>query len=132
MIKARISSPDQAPWGVCEVLLVAERSRGATHSFFGGWRFEAVMCSGRPEVGTALVAVPLATRDLAASGWRYAFQLKEERPGTAGAGRAAFSWAATNAPGTPDPLVAALEQVRAWLAANDWEQDPQNPTRYHG
>ncbi len=120
------------PWGVCEVLLVADRSRGATHHFFTGWRFEAVMCSGRPAAGTALVAVPLTSQGLAASGWRYEFRLKEERPGPAGAGRPAFSWKATNAPGTPDPLAAALGQVRAWLAANDWEQDPLHPARYHG
>ena len=130
--KPSIPSPSRAPWGVCEVLLVADRSRGATHSFFGGWRFEAVMCSGRPEAGTALVAVPLAPRDLAASGWRYEFRLEEERPGRAGAGRPVFSWTATNAPSTPDPLAAALRQVHAWLAANDWEQDPLRPTRYHG
>ena len=127
-----IPSPEQAPWGVCEVLLVADRTRGATHKFFDAWRFEAVMCSGRPAAGTALVAVPLAPRDLAAAGWRYDLRLEGERPGPAGAGRAAFSWRAKTAPGTPDPLAAALGQVRAWLAANDWEQDPQNPTRFHG
>ena len=129
---ASFPSPQQTPWGVCEILLVADRSRGATHSFFAGWRFEAVMCSGRPAAGTALVAAPLAPRDLAASGWRYEFRLEEERAAPAGGSRPVFSWRATNAPGTPDPLAAAVGQVRAWLAANGWEQDPRNPTRYHG
>ena len=127
-----VAAEANGPWGVCEVLLVADRSRGATHSFFEGWRFEVVMCSGRPTAGTALVAVPLAPRDLAASGWRYEFRLEEERAGPPGVGRPAFSWTATAAPGRPDPLAAALGQARAWLAANGWEQDPLNPTRYHG
>ena len=127
-----IRSPEHAPWGVCEVLLVADRSRGATHKFFHTWRFEAVMCSGRPEAGTALVAVPLAPWDLAAAGWRYDLRLEGERPGPAGAGRAAFSWTATADPGTPDPLAAALGRVRTWLEANDWEPDPLHPARYHG
>ena len=125
-------SPDRAPRGGCEVLLVADRSRGATHKFFGAWRFEAVMRSGRPEAGTVLVAVPLAPGDLAASGWRYDFRLEEERPGPAGAGRAAFSWKATNASATPDPLAAASDQIRSWLVALGWEEDPLNPARYHG
>ena len=127
-----IPSPDRAPWGVCEVLLVAERTRGATHKFFGGWRFEAVMCSGRPEAGTALVSAPLALAEAAAAGWRYDLRLEGERPDPSGGGKPVFSWAATTAPGTPDPLAAALNQVRTWLAANGWEPDPQNPTRYHG
>ncbi len=88
------------------------------------------MCSGRPEAGTALVAAPLALGEAAAAGWRYHLRLEEVRPGPAGGGRPVFSWRATTAPGTPDPLAAALGQVRAWLAANGWEQDPQNPTRY--
>lgn len=124
--------PERTPWGVCEVLLVADRSRGATHHCFNAWRFEAVMCSGRPAAGTALVAVPFAPLDLAASGWRYEFRFEEERAGLAGAGRPAFSWKATNAPGTADPLAAALADVRIWLAANGWEQDPAYPTRDHG
>ena len=118
-------------WEGAEVLLVANRTRGATHKSFRDWRFEVVAGAGQAVPGTPLFAVPLDLRDLAAAGWRYEFRLEEERPGPAGAGRAAFSWAATTDPGTPDPLAAALGQVRAWLTANDWEQDPQNPTRYH-
>ena len=118
-------------WEGAEVLLVADRTRGTTHKSFRDWRFEVVAGAGQAAPGMPLFAVPLDLRDLAAAGWRYEFRLEEERPGPAGAGRAAFSWAATTDPGTPDPLAAALGQVRAWLAANDWEQDPQNPTRYH-
>ena len=84
-------SPDHAPRGVCEILLVADRSRGATHSFFDGWRFEAVVRPGQPAAGSVLVAVPLALRDLAASGWRYEFRLEEERAAPSGGSRPAFS-----------------------------------------
>ena len=131
-VEAPLPSPDQGPWGVCEILLVADRTHGSTHAFFQGWRFEAVMCSGRPEAGTALFAAPLAPQDLAASGWRYDLRLVVEQPGPAGGGRSVFAWQATNAPRTPDPLAAALGRVRAWLATNGWEQDPRHPTRYHG
>ena len=123
---------EPGPWGVCEVLLVADRSRGSTHSFFRAWRFEAVMRSGRPTPGTVLVAAPLALGDVDGVGWGYELRLLDDRPGPSGVGEAAFSWRATGAPGTPDPLAAALGRVRAWLAANDWEQDPLHPTRYHG
>ena len=125
-------SSEQSHWGVCEVLLVADRTLGSTHGFFRSWRFEAVMLHGRPQPGTALVAAPLAPADLAASGWRYDLRLVGEQAALPWGGRAGFAWRATNAPGTPDPLAAALERVRAWLAANGWEQDPANPTRYHG
>ena len=131
-LPAHPPSVDPAPWGVCEVLLVADRTSGATHSFFHGWRFEAVACRGRPAPGTALFVVPLAPKDLAASGWRYELRLEAERPAPPPGGRAVISWRATNAGGAPDPLAAALEWVRAWLAAHGWEQDPLNPTRYHG
>ena len=123
---------EPGPWGVCEVLLVADRSRGSTHGFFQGWRFEAVMRSGRPTPGAVLVAAPLALGDGNGSGWGYELRLREDRPEPAGSDRATFSWAATNAPGAADPLAAALGRVRAWLAAHDWEPDPLNPTRYHG
>ncbi len=119
------------PWGVCEVLLVADRSRGSTHASFGAWRMEAVMCSGRPEAGTVLVAVPLPAAGLAASGWRYEFRIEAEQPGPGAGGRPAFSWKAINAPATPDLLVTASDQVRSWLVAHGWEQDPLNPARYH-
>lgn len=119
------------PWGLCEVCLAADHTHGSTHTFFHAWRAEAVMCHGRPATGTALFAAPLDLRDLAASGWRYDLQQLRERAGSPRAERATFAWRATNAPGTPDPLAAALGQVQAWLAANDWEQDPLNPTRFH-
>lgn len=90
------------------------------------------MCSGRPEAGTALFTVPLAAQDLAASEWRYDLHQLLERPGSPREGWVAFSWQATHAPGTPDPLAAALGRVQVWLVANDWEQDPLNPTRWHG
>ena len=90
------------------------------------------MCSGRPALGTALFAATIAPEDLAASAWRYDLRLLPELPGSPFNGRPAFSWTATNAPGTPDPLAAALNRVEAWLAANNWEPDPLNPTRYHG
>ena len=128
---ARAAAPP-TPGGVCEVLLVADRSRGSTHASFGAWRLEAIMCSGRPEAGTVLVAVPLPAAGLAASGWRYEFRIEAERAGPAASGGAAFSWKATNASATPDPLAAASDQVRSWLVARGWEQDPLNPGRYHG
>ena len=90
------------------------------------------MRHGRPELGTALFAAPLDPRDLAASGWRYDLRRLPESPGSPSDGGPSFSWTATHAAGTPDPVAAALERVRAWLTAHDWEQDPLNPTRYHG
>ena len=117
------------PWGVCDVLLVADRSHGATHKVFGAWRFEAVMRSGRPAAGSVLVAVPVVPADLADSGWRYEFRIEPERPGDGG--RPTFSWKATTTPATPDPLAAAQDGVCAWLTAHGWEQDPQNRARYH-
>lgn len=90
------------------------------------------MCSGRPAPGAILFTVPIALQDLAASGWRYELHQLMTREGNAPGGSAAFSWRATTAPGTPDPLAAAQGQVRAWLATHDWEPDPVNPARYHG
>ena len=119
------------PWGVCEVLLVADRSRGSTHASFGAWRMEAVMCSGQPEAGSVLVAVPLPAADLAASGRRCDVRIEAERPGLGAGGRPAFSWTAITAPATPGPLATASDQVRSWLVAHGWEQDPLNPARYH-
>jgi hypothetical protein len=34
----RLPSPEPAAWGVCEVLLVADRAGAATHRCFGAWR----------------------------------------------------------------------------------------------
>jgi hypothetical protein len=124
--------PAHAPREVCEILLVADRARGGTHRFFRGWRVEAVVRSGRPDPGSVLVAAPLAFGDVDGVGWGYELRLLDDRPGPPGAAGAAFSWRASDASGTPDPLAAALGRVRAWLAANGWEPDPLNPTRYHG
>ena len=126
------AEPVSGPWGICEVLLVADRTRGGTHRVYQDWRVEAVMCSGRPGADTALFAVPVALREPAAAGWRYDLRLEGARPDPAAGGRSVFSWRATTAPGTPDPLAAAMGRVGAWLTAHDWEPDPLHPTRYHG
>ena len=119
-------------WGVCEILLVADRARGRTHRFFGGWRVEVVQRSGSPARGTVLFTAPLVPEALAAAGWRYELRSLGEYPGPGCRDRSAFSWRATSAPGTPDPLAAAVKQAHDWLIAHEWEQDPLNPTRYHG
>ena len=100
-------------WEGTEVRLVADRTCGATHKSFRDWRFEVVTGAGQAAPGTPLFAEPIDLRDLAAAGWRYDLRLEGERPGPAGPGRAAFSWAVTTDPGTPHPLAVALGRPRA-------------------
>ena len=131
MRQATSGDEQDAPWGDCEILLVAHRTRGATHKFFHDRRFEVVMSAGQPVAGTTLFAVQPSPQEIAASGWRYELSMLEERPSPLCPGRTVFSWRATNAPTTPDPLAAALEQTRVWLGAAGWQQDPTHPTHYH-
>jgi hypothetical protein len=123
---------EAGPWGVCDLLLIADRGPVGTHRFYRDWRFEAVMRSGRPEPGTVLFAAPLSLRDLSASGQRYQLRRLEEETGSSDGASATFSWAARPPTAAVDPLADALGLVRAWLAASGWEPDPANPTRYHG
>jgi hypothetical protein len=132
-VNPRAETPENegtGPWGECEILLVADRTHGSTHTFFHDWRFEVVMGAGHPEPGTTLFAVQLALRELATSGRRYDVVLLEERPEPLCRGGTVFSWQATSVPGTPDPLAAALEQARTWLAAGGWQQGPSTSTGY--
>ena len=117
-------------WGECEVLLVADRTHGSTHRFFGDRRFEVVMTSGEPAAGTVLFTVQPSPREMAASGWRYELFMLEEGRGLVGRDIGVFSWKAVNAPSSPDPLAVALEQVRDWLGAGGWHRDGTNAERY--
>lgn len=135
---AAVDGPTAVPDGAtgppprrCELLLVADRSRGATHRFFGGWRFEVVEFAAPSGPGATLYVAPVAPSDLDGPGRRYDLVLLGEPPGSRWVDRSRFSWKATEDPGTPDPLAAALERAHEWLAAAGWQPDPLGPTHYH-
>lgn len=110
-------SGEKEPSRECEIVLVADRTRGSTHRFFRDWRFEVVTSTGQTALGTVLFAVPIDATELAASGWRYDMRQLHDRPSDLARGTAVFSWTATSSPSTPNPLATAQGRAQAWLSA---------------
>lgn len=121
---------DASTWGECELVLVADRTTGATHHVFRGWRFEAMMRAGQPAPGTMLFAVPIGDGALLASGWRYAMLLIGDRGNAVVPGSALFSWAVKRTAEAPDPLTCALSRAHTALRDHGWERKGAGSARY--
>lgn len=127
-----------APWGTCEIVLVAERMRGATHKFFHDWRFEAVMRQGEPAPGTVLAAVSITPRRQTVAGpiapVSVALQDHAAAPNAETPLRETFAWTAPAhgvAPDLNQPLVLALARLRQQLRDAGWQPSAASATRYH-
>jgi hypothetical protein len=127
-----------APWGVCEIVLAAERTPGATHKFFHDWRFEAVMRHGDPDPGTVLAASPIAptrrqTVAAVAAPVALVAQFGADAANPRAPLRATFTWTLPPNQADPDPtqpLVLALSWLRQQLGDAGWQPDDASATRY--
>jgi hypothetical protein len=127
------------PWGVCDIILVAERQRGVTHKFFHDWRFEAILTAGEPELGTVLARRPIPPnrRQTAAAVLApiaVVLQCRAGAPNPQTPGRETFAWTLPTNRAVPDPnqpLVLALTQLRQQLRDAGWQPEGASPSRYH-
>jgi hypothetical protein len=127
-----------AAWGVCEIVLVAERGRGATHKFFHDWRFEAVMRHGDPEPGTVVAVSPITPRRretvaAVAAPVSLLEQFHAGAPTPPAPLQATFTWTLppNHADRDPDqPLVLALTRLRQQLREAGWQAEDEASPLY--
>jgi hypothetical protein len=130
---ARSHEADEAPWGSCSIVLLADRvaslHAGSTHKVYRGWRLAATMEYGHPEPGTPLFAIPVDPGHTAPGQSRYLLTLLADRGAGSAQRPSTFSWSIASL-GASDPFAAALLQARQNLEYGGWTQNAVVSTRY--